>query len=605
VFNLKICKECNQEFKNQLELTFHIKKEHNLTKKEYYDKYLKLPGDGYCKTCGKEVSWKKDNSGYKKYCNSKCQRNDPENESKMKQTMIDKYGDIETFKKENYKKRNKTMLKKYGTIHALQNKEIKNKMNDKILKKYGTTNVSKVESIKNKIKETVKSKYGVEHISQLEFVQEKIKNTNLEKYGTEYSINSEKVRNKIEQTNYEKYGTKTPFENKELQNKIQNINLQKYGTKTPFENKELQNKIQDKLKIRYYNMIKERLDNYKDYQLLTTLDEYLKNGSNAQINPMRFKHLSCGNEFDYLVYNGSYPYCPICNPWGKSNKEIEVSDYISSLDINENDIILNDRSGISGKNKELDIYLPKYNLAIEFDGVYWHSEKFLPKDYHLTKTEQCESNGIQLLHIFENEWINPIKQDIWKSIISTKLNKNKKIYGRNTYIEIIDNKLSKQFLDENHLQGYIYSEINIGLFHKNELVSVITFGKPRFNKNYEFELIRFANKKYTSIIGGFSKLLKYFKRNYKPSSIITYADRRISNGNLYEKTGFKFLKNTDPNYFYTNDFNTLHSRNKFQKHKLKNLLEDFNSNLSEHENMLNNNYYRIYDCGNKVYLNSF
>jgi hypothetical protein len=219
----------------------------------------------------------------------------------------------------------------------------------------------------------------------------------------------------------------------------------------------------------------------------------------------------------------------------------------------------------------------------------------------LNKTISCELNGIQLLHIFENEWNDSIKQDIWKSIISTKLNKNKRIYARNTTVKEISSKDSISFLNNNHLQGGTGAKYHIGLFHNEELISVATFGKSRFNKNYEFELIRFANKKYTSVIGGFSKLLKYFERNYNPDNLITYADRRISNGNLYEKSGFKFLRNVEPNYFYTNDFKTLHSRNKFQKHKLKNLLEDFNLELTEHENMLNNNYYRIYDCGNKVY----
>jgi hypothetical protein len=210
-------------------------------------------------------------------------------------------------------------------------------------------------------------------------------------------------------------------------------------------------------------------------------------------------------------------------------------------------------------------------------------------------------NGIHLIHIFENEWNDLIKQDIWKSIISNKLNKNQRIYARNTDVMEISSDKSISFLEENHLQGGVGAKYHIGLFYNNELVSVATFGKSRFNKNYDYELIRFANKKYTSVIGGFSKLLKYFERNYNPKNLITYADRRLSIGNLYEKSGFEFLRDTNPNYFYTRDFKIIQSRHQFQKHKLNNLLENFDPDLSEHENMLNNNYYRIYDCGNKVY----
>jgi hypothetical protein len=129
----------------------------------------------------------------------------------------------------------------------------------------------------------------------------------------------------------------------------------------------------------------------------------------------------------------------------------------------------------------------------------------------------------------------------------------------------------------------------------------MTFGKSRYNKAYEYELLRFANKCNINVIGGFSKLLKYFITTYSPKSIITYADRRFSNGNVYEKNNFTFLHNSKPNYYYTKYDKHLYSRVVFQKHKLNNKLEVFNSELTEWENMQLNNYDRIWDCGNKVY----
>jgi len=289
-------------------------------------------------------------------------------------------------------------------------------------------------------------------------------------------------------------------------------------------------------------------------------------------------------------------------------KQNEIYEFIKE---NYNgEIIVNTKNIISPY--ELDIYIPEFNFAIEYDGIFFHSIgkhnffKNIDKKYHLMKTELCEDKNIHLFHIFSNEWLNPKKQDIWKSKILIKLhsNKIKKLDARKCIIKEIDYKTSKEFLENNHLQGYTQDKIRYGLFYNNELVSVMTFGKSRFDKNIEYELLRFSSKINHKVIGGASKLLKYFERNYKPKSIISYANRRWSKGNLYEKLGFEFIKNTNPNYFYYKD-RKLYNRLKFQKHKLKDLLENFDENKTEYENMLDNNYRIIFDCGQKVYIKYF
>lgn len=251
--------------------------------------------------------------------------------------------------------------------------------------------------------------------------------------------------------------------------------------------------------------------------------------------------------------------------------------------------------------EEFDIYVPDHNLAIEFDELREHSQK--NNKYHLGKTELCKEKGIQLFHIFENEWINPKKQIVWKSIISNKLNRNSKIFARKTKVkEITDNKLIREFLDNNHLQGYCPGSIRVGLFYEDELVSIMTFAKSRFSKKYEYEMIRYCSKKFTNITGGASKLYKFFIDNYKPKSVISYADRRYSDGSLYKTLGFEFSHYSHPNYWYFKlPDTTLYSRIKFQKHKLANKLETFDGSKSEVENMIENDYLRIFDCGNVIY----
>jgi len=297
--------------------------------------------------------------------------------------------------------------------------------------------------------------------------------------------------------------------------------------------------------------------------------------------------------------------CSLCAK-GSSKYEVEISEFIKSLNIYN--IIYRKRFD----NKEFDIYLPDYNLAIEFNGLMDHSigissfSRFNKennkknRERHLTKTEIAEKYNIQLLHIYEDSWKN--KKDIWKSVIKNKLGKSERIFARKCIIREITLDESRKFLEETHLQGNAKSSIKLGLFYKSELVSVMTFMKSRYNKRYDYEIIRFSNCLDTSIIGGASKLLKYFRSRYK-GSIISYANRSWSTGNLYKQLGFDFSHKTYPNYsYFRQGKNILYPREKFQKYKLKNKLDKFDENKTEIQNMLENNYRMIYDSGQLVYI---
>ena len=251
------------------------------------------------------------------------------------------------------------------------------------------------------------------------------------------------------------------------------------------------------------------------------------------------------------------------------------------------------------KTLELDIYIPDYNLAIEFNGLYWHNELHKDKNYHNNKTNLCNEKGIHLIHVFEDEW--KYKQNIVKSIIFNKLGKTpNKIYARKCKVKQPNKTEVKQFLEENHIQGYVGSSVEIGLYYNNDLVSIMTFGKPRFNKKYNWELLRLCTKLNISVIGGASKLFKNFTRNYT-GSIISYCDLRYSTGNIYNKLGFNFSHRSDPNYFYTKNV-LRESRQKYMKHKLKKIFDDYSDEKTEVQMMNEHGYYRIFDCGNKVWI---
>jgi hypothetical protein len=185
-------------------------------------------------------------------------------------------------------------------------------------------------------------------------------------------------------------------------------------------------------------------------------------------------------------------------------------------------------------------------------------------------------------------------------MIAQKLGKSKRIHARKTEIRNVPSKESNRFLVENHLQGSCVSKVNLGLYYDGELVALMTFGKPRFNKGYEWELLRFCNKVGYSVVGGAMKLISKF-RSVHIESIISYANREHSTGKLYSAIGFQLTSTSNPNYQWTKG-KTVLKRYQTQKHKLQSLLgESFDPSKTETLNMFNNGYRRIWDCGNLVY----
>jgi transposase-like protein len=273
------------------------------------------------------------------------------------------------------------------------------------------------------------------------------------------------------------------------------------------------------------------------------------------------------------------------------NEVSQVSSFIESLGFT---VITNDRKLIAPL--ELDIIIPEKNIAIEYCGIYYHSETWGNKDrnYHLKKYDLCKEAGFKLITIFENEWFN--RKDIIKSILARKLDKNKYSIGaRKTTFHPISYKDIKQFEIDNHRQGTRSANKYYGLFYEGRLVMSMSIGKSRFNKQVKNEIVRMTTKKDTNVVGGMSKLV----RNIGLTDCITYADKRYGDGLVYEKVGFTRMKDSSPNYFYFHktDHNTTYSRNKFQKHKIPNV----DASKSEYGNMLAQGYDRIWDCGNAVY----
>ena len=284
----------------------------------------------------------------------------------------------------------------------------------------------------------------------------------------------------------------------------------------------------------------------------------------------------------------------------RSLEEIQIVQFLKSIGCNN--VEESNRTVISPK--ELDIFIPELNLAIEVNGLRWHSHhpslgKREDRNKHLSKTISAAENGVTLIHVTDYEWKH--KRDIVKSIIQSRLGMNEKIHARKCVIQPVDKKTERAFLDKYHIQGFVASNTAFGLFYNEELLMIMSIGKARFKSEYDYEILRMCAKSNITINGGVSKLVSHLKKLFPASTIVSYCDLSKGTGVGYTKAGFTFVGTTRPGYFWTNG-NTIVSRYTSQKAKLNSWLTTFDPLLSESLNMFNANYRRYWDCGNSIFV---
>lgn len=296
--------------------------------------------------------------------------------------------------------------------------------------------------------------------------------------------------------------------------------------------------------------------------------------------------------YDHLQGHG----CPKCGML-VSKAEDDIYNFLVNL-IGEDNILRNDRSVLNGK--EIDIYIPSKKFGIEYNGLKWHSEEFgKDRDYHSSKMFNAISNGIRLVQIFEDEWIN--HRDLVLSKIAHLLHENsgmKRIMGRKCSVQEIAKPLAKVFLDRYHIQGYGKSTVSYGCFYMDKLIGVMSFvddGKGKWN------LVRFATDINYICQGVGGKLLKYFIKKQNPIEIKTFADRRwtcSSADNIYIKLGFKVDTVLKPDYHYINGDNPVERIHKFNLRK-NTLIKKYgmSPDLTESEMVSKLGFYKIWDCG--------
>lgn len=455
--------------------------------------------------------------------------------------------------------RRKSVHGKYGVESVSQIKEVRNKAINTMQEKYGVENISKLESVKKRKKE----KFEDKSTEEIENIYLKIKNTTIDRYGVSNAAKSEVIKNKVKETFIRNYGSENVFNSTEFKNRNRIITAK-----------------------RRHDKIMDYIDS--EYSLTFLPFEYSEEHC--------FHCLKCNSDFSCNIQNYSTIRCHKCYPVNVSNEEREFFSTIS--DMLDCEIIYNNRYSFLD-NKEIDFYIPELNIGIEYNGSYWHNSTNKDEHYHQNKCKAALDNGINLIQIYDTDVIYNKEKVVNRLKHLFKIN-NKKVYARKCEIKTVSTKDCNDFMNDYHFQGECVSKIRLGLYYQDELVSMCTFGKSRFDKKYDYELLRFCSK--YNVVGAFSKLLKYFEKTHNPKSLITYADFDWSNGNLYSTNSFEFLKLTNPGYFYVDKKKIKISRYECQKHKLLKKYDWTTNDMTESEicNMLG--YNKIYNSGNMVFV---
>jgi hypothetical protein len=493
--------------------------------------------------CNGLVKFRNSTIGYLKYCSNRCISSDP---------------DIIKIKEEK-------SIEKFGTKAPAQSKEIRDKIIETNQRKYGSNSPMCDEVVKNKSKKTLMCNWGVDNPSKSKEI--------LEKRVDKFRENIDQYKESYKKTSLDKYGVDHPWKNPLIHKKTIDF---------------------------FYKNYKERITNNldKDFEFI---DFKLADKTN-----LLFKCKKCNKDFEILTYqfywrkNSNKSICTLCYPISDTSSIVE-SEVLEFIRENYNGLIIpNDSNSI--KPYEIDILLPGLKLGFEFNGVFWHSDKFKNKNYHLNKLNKAIDNKLRLITIWEDDW--NIKRDICKSFILNKLGKSNKIWARKCKLQMVSYDESKTFLDENHLQGDCKSSIRIGLYFNNVLVSLMTFSKLRLpvggkSKKDIWELTRFCNKIDNVVVGGASKLLKYFIKIKNPIEIQSYSDNMISDGDLYSSLGFQYSHTSKPGYWYVINGIRYHRFN-FRKDKL--VKEGASPNKFEHEIMEEKGHLRVWSAGNKKWI---
>lgn len=582
---------------------------------------------GFCKKCGKRCSFKNLSKGYFEYCSNSCAQSSEENIKKVKATKLERYGEenynnrekskrtcmeaygvdnplksgavvkkgkltkLERYGDENYNNRKKasdTKLEKYGDS-AYNNQQ---KYKQTCIEKYGVENVFQLQSVSEKIHNTMMDKYGVGHSMQSPVFQEKAKDTNRKRYGSDYVMQNDEVKHKSRDTNIEKYGHPCSLQNDEVKEKARNTMVEKYGVEHNSQTKEFWEKYKDTCVEKYGVEHPSMSEGVKDKMKHTCIERY------------GVEYASQSDEFKKRVMETNRRLYGV--DWYCMTSECRLHGNDSKVNLNfaktleDSKISFEREFPLEGYSYDFKVG----NVLIELNPTITHNSAVNiyggnPKDenYHFAKSNTAELHGLSCIHIWD--WDDKAK-------IVRMLKPKTILYARKLVLREVDTVSCDRFLNEHHLQNTCKGQsVCLGLYMGDVLVEVMTFGKPRYNRNYEWELLRLCTHCDYKIVGGAERLYKHFVKSYSPKSIISYCDNSKFNGGVYKRLGLSLLRLSKPSKHWWNG--KRHITDNFLRQRGFDQLfgANYGKGTDNNELMLEHGFLPIYDCGQMTFVVEF
>lgn len=464
-----------------------------------------------------------------------------------KNFYLSKYGVTSPFGiKSVQEKIEKTNLDKYGSINPSSSKIVCDKRRRTFIERFGTDNPSKNDGVKKKKEDTFLSNYGVSNYTKTKEYIEKSISTNNAKYGTDYYTQTDECKERVKSTCLEKYGVSNVSQTREVKEKAKETSIRKYGESSFTKTNDFLLKVEQTCLSKYGVCYPCLTDNCREASLTTI----------SKIN-LKWKEFLGASELEFPIERYSY--------------DLKLGNILVEID---------------------PTYTHNSTVGTVFKG---NNGKPLPKDYHKKKTEVAVKAGYRCIHVFD--WDD---RDKIKDLVTKPTNI---LYARNCVVKEVNKDDVYDFLLKYHIQGNTrFFDVALGLYYNDELVSLMTFGKPRYNKKYQYELLRYCTKNSVSVTGGAEKIFKCFMQNYNPSSILSYCDLSKFTGEIYKRLGFKLERTSDPARHWYNG----------TKHITDNMLRSlgfdkifgtsFGKGVSNDELMRSAGFLEVYDCGQQTWI---
>ncbi len=559
ILNMKTCPLCGKKFlqnRNQ--------------------KYCNGPHWKTCPQCNKPFDCTKNPK--QMYCSTKCRG---------------VYEAEHNIRKQISEKAKHTVQQRYGSDCVAHIPGVQDKKKQTCLKRYGVEHVWLDSDIQAKRRNTLFQKYGASGPMSDKQVQQKAKRTSLQRYGVEHPAQSSEIKNKTREHFKQKYGVEAAMQVPEFKEKYVATSMQRYGVPWAYQTKEAQAKAANTIKQRYGNSVYQRTEDYHNKFRNTMLAHY------GVESPMQSGMLKTAAESTCMLRYGTKHACLVNQSETKSISAVNraFSDYLLSNGIyNELEYALPD--------KAYDVKVE--STLIELNPTYTHNSigshfnlNGLPVQYHAERTKYAADNGYRCIHVWD--W------DDWDKVLYILPTKKTAIGARLCTVQCVSKNDTNIFLNKYHLQGSCKGQMYCyGLYYNNELVAVMTFGKPRYNKKFEYELLRLCFKPGIEVLGGSKRMFKHFISDMHPTSIISYCDNSKFTGAVYKRLGMQLEDKGQPTkHWYSS------KKSERMQHITDNFLRQrgfdqifetcYGKGTSNEELMLARGYLPVYDCGQSRY----